>query len=380
MTTEQMGFRQTSGARIIRNAVYTVDADGAQQMRVRQLNGHLWSPQYSPDGKRIAFVHDAGGRGQICVMSANGSDTVNISNNAYCDRSPVWSPDGGRIAFMSDRSGDWDIHVMNSDGSGQRTLAHNPGLDRAPAWAPDGSRLAWESHVSGTPNIWVCDADAGNARPLISPDRPLTIEEIQTGRDQVFQFVEVPSVFPDNTSYLMDPVWSPDGRRIAAVKVGDRSGCTVVVLHADGSRMLRVIGWIAGPGNLIWSPDGTQLAGTLRTAPQETERSGIFVVNVDGRERYRWLVDVTPDGPRLGGAARSLVHTWYSHGSAQPRRVLKTFASLKWSGDGKTLAFSSDMGPTGAFHVYTISPEGGRPQRIDQTRSAWINEIMWRPQ
>ena len=378
--TEVMGFEGSGGARtIIGNAIRTVDGDGTNQLRVRQLRGHLWSPRFSPDGRRIAFVHDTGGRGQIFLMNADGSDALNVSNNDFCERSPVWSPDGKRITFVSDRSGDWDIFTMNADGSGQLHLAGNAGLDRAPVWSPDGTRLAWESHVSGMPNIWVCDANGQNSRPLIAPDRPLVVQEGKVGQDKVFTFVETDQAFPDNTFYLVDPVWSPDGSRIAAVGLGEYSGSTVVVLDADGSRMLHIIRWIAGPADLTWSPDGTRLSGTLRTAPQETERSGVFIVKADGTDKYRWLVDVTPQGPRLGGASSRGLVTWYSHGSARPRRVVKSFGSLAWSPDGETLAFSSDVEPSGAFYVYTVTPDGGRPKRLDATKSAWPNQIMWRP-
>ena len=347
---EQLAFEGGCGVdALIDNTIRTVDRDGANQLRLRQLWGYLWSPQYSPDGKRIAFVHDAGGRGQIFLMNEDGADPLNVSNNDFCDRSPVWSPDGGTIAFISDRTGDWEIFVMNADGSDQRRLAGNPGLDRAPAWSPDGTRIAWESHTSGVPDIWICNADGRNPRPLTAGDH-----------------------------YMMDPVWSPDGSKIAAVGV-ENMGTVVVVLDSDDSSMIEVIPWIAGPGNLTWSSDGTMLAGTLRAAPQESERSGIFVVKADGTEPYRWLVDVTPNGPRLGGALRKGLMTWYAHGSAEPRRVVKTFCSLTWSPDGKTLAFSSDMDPSGAFYVYTISPEGGKPKRLDGTVSAWPNEIMWQP-
>jgi Tol biopolymer transport system component len=388
IATEQMAFEGGCGVgAIIDNTIRTMDRNGANQLRVRQLHGHLWSPRYSPDGQRIAFVHDAGGRGQIFVMNADGSDAVNISNNAFCDRSPVWSPDGARIAFRSEREGDWDVYVMNADGTDQRRLAGNVGLDRAPAWSPDGTRLAWESHVSGLPNIWICDANGQNSRPVIAPapaqppdggTTNLKIQQVRAWLDPV-EIVDVEPAFPDHTFYLTDPVWSPDSQRIAAVGVGDSSGSMVVVLEADGSRMRQIIPWIAGPGHLTWSPDGTRLAGTLRTAPQETERSGLFIVNADGTNNYRWLVDVTPQGPRLGGALRMGLMTWYSHGSAQPRRVVKTFGALAWSPDGTTLAFSSDMDPSGAFYVYTISPDGGEPQRLDGTMSAWPQEIMWKP-
>ena len=71
--------------------------------------------------------------------------------------------------------------------------------------------------------------------------------------------------------------------------------------------------------------------------------------------------------------------SWYSHGSARPRRVVKTFAFVSWSPDGEELAFSSDMADSGAFYVYTIPSEGGEPSRLDLTKSAWPQQIMWRP-
>jgi len=380
--TEPMGFEGPGGPLTIGNAVRTVDARWKIGPRLRQLRGHLWSPRYSPDGARIAFVHDTGGRGQIFVMNADGSEATNLSDNDFCDRSPRWSPDGKTIAFVSDRAGDWDIYAMDAYGADQRRLAGNPGLDRAVAWSPDSKRLAWESHVSGMPNIWVVGADGSGSRPLIAPEEELKITEGNVGKNKVFNFAAVAWPFADNTFYLMDPVWSPDGTRIAAVLVGEYSAHTVVVVDADGTQMLKAVKWLPSADDLVWSPDGTRLAGTWRTAPQETERAGVFVVKSDGTDEKRhgqWLLDVTPQGPRLGGARRRGLMSWYSHGSAQPRRVVKTVTSLAWSSDGKTIAFSSDMHESGAFYVYTIPAEGGEPTRIELTRSAWPQEIMWRP-
>lgn len=135
--------------------------------------------------------------------------------------------------------------------------------------------------------------------------------------------------------------------------------------------------------NYVWSPDGKKLACTVRPW-QETERSSICVINVDrSNELTEWsqrsVLDVTSQSPRLGGAGRSGFVTWYSHGSAKPRRVVKSLYSLAWSPNSKRLVFSSDMDPSGAFYVYTISPDGDEPARLEMTKSAWPQDVMWRP-
>ena len=145
--TEPMDFNVSSGIYTIGNVIRIIKTNDESQLRPWQVKAHLWSPRYSSDGKRIAFVQDAGGRGQIYVMKEDSSEATNISDKAFCDRFSVWSADGGKIAFVSDRTGDWDIYTMNAGGRAQRRVAGNPGVDRAPAWSPDGKRLAWESTI-----------------------------------------------------------------------------------------------------------------------------------------------------------------------------------------------------------------------------------------
>lgn len=383
--SESMGFEGVEGGLSLANAIRAVDPQYGIGPRLRQLRGHLWSPSYSPDGKRVVFVHDSGGRGQIFSMRGDGSGAVNLSNNAFCDRSPVWSPDGAKIAFLSDRSGDWDIWVMNADGKDQRRLAGNPGLDRPAVWSPDGKRLAWESHGSGIPTVWVCDSNGANNRPLIPAGKQVEIKQVRDWeakdpKDGLFNFAESEHPWPKDAWELRCPVWSPDGTQIAAVIDGlGGYSSDVALVSLDGSRVIKLTYSLGCSGNLVWSPDGKQIAGTYRT-PAESENSGVFVIHADRSDGQRHgirLADATPTGPRLGGAKRHGLMTWYSNGSAQPRRVVKTFTSLCWSPEGKTLAFSSDLAPTGAFYIYTVSVDGGGPKRLDVTRSAWPNEIHW---
>ena len=376
--TEPMGYVGAEGPSTIGNAIRFIDPSGTTT-RLRHLKGHLWSPVFSPDARRIAYVHDAGGRGQIYVMNADGTGVKNISNNTFCDRFPVWSPDGTRIAMMSDRDGDWDIWIMNADGGNALKVGGNLGLDRAPNWSPDGKQIVWESHVSGMPDLWIAPVEGGTSRRLISADhfKAYEIAAERTTKD-------LKLTFSDNTLYLTNPKWSPDGKHIAAVMMGG----AIVVFDADGSNMLQ-LRWLPYAANLCWSPDSTQLAADWRDAPYCTDHSGIIVMNADGTGEGtigpngsfnlgRNLVDVTPQGPRLAQTTYAgPVHTWYSHGSAEPRRPLKVFSSLAWSPDGRTLAFSSDLSTNGTFYIYTIPTTGGDPTRLNSTLSAWPQKVAW---
>lgn len=65
------------------------------------------------------------------------------------NHSPDWSPDGRRIAFTSGRLGSEDVFVMAASGAQQRAVAKLAGSDADAAWSPDGSKIAFESDFDG---------------------------------------------------------------------------------------------------------------------------------------------------------------------------------------------------------------------------------------
>jgi TolB protein len=121
-----------------------MDGDGSNQIRLTDTaDGSNNNPAWSPDGKKIAFSSSRTGYSNIYVMNTDGTNQVNLSNNAGSDFAPAWSPDGKYIAFSSTRDSTGgvqninnEIYRMQADGSNQVRLTNNPGMDGFPCWKP----------------------------------------------------------------------------------------------------------------------------------------------------------------------------------------------------------------------------------------------------
>ena len=105
-------------------------SDGRQQHRLGPAGGAQAGPDWSPDGKLIAY--DAGG--DIWVMHSNGSDAVNLTRSPGSEFGAAWSPDGKQIAYVV-RGKARRVFVMNADGSGGHAVG-GAGNQFLPAWQP----------------------------------------------------------------------------------------------------------------------------------------------------------------------------------------------------------------------------------------------------
>jgi len=170
------------------NELYVMDAtddDGdGQGDNLRRLTDNAasdFSPTWSPDGKRIAFVSNRDGNFEIYVMDADVCDAsalpapdcpdaevTRLTDHPAADQFPVFSPDGTIIAFQSARNGNQEIYVMNADGTGTPTnLSSNPALDSVPDFSPDGTKLTFGStRDGGDVDVWTMNADGSNPANL----------------------------------------------------------------------------------------------------------------------------------------------------------------------------------------------------------------------
>ena len=118
------------------DGMWTVGTDGSSPAFVDTIQ--VASAEYSPDGAHIAIAALYAGNYQIFTMPANGGTKTLVSTfvRDICF-GPTWSPDGTRIAFMAADNGvPWDIFTIKSDGTDLVNLTNNAAQDVFPYWGP----------------------------------------------------------------------------------------------------------------------------------------------------------------------------------------------------------------------------------------------------
>jgi len=137
------------------NQIAKIDSSGENL----QLFGNGYSPEFSPNHKKLIFVRKTGDFTHIFSCKAsNGNALTQLTSGNSNNYSPSWSPNGNYITFVSDRTDKSHLYIMNKNGKNLTQLTQGNFKVSTPKWSDQGY-IYFTSNAGGNWDIWKVKID-----------------------------------------------------------------------------------------------------------------------------------------------------------------------------------------------------------------------------
>jgi TolB protein len=270
--TGEKGFFSTKIAYVkkagTRFDLIVADYDGQNEQSALASREPIISPEWSPDGTRLAYVSFEKRKPQVWVHEIYTSRRTLISDSKGSNSAPAWSPDGRTLAVTLTLTGASQLYAIPSGGGEPRRLTSSNGIDTEPTYSPDGSAIYFTSDRSGGPQIYRMPAGGGEARrvtfkgsynvsPKVSPDGKTLV--YVTREAGTFRVTTMDLMNGGQEQSLTDtvkdesPSFSPNGRMILyATEIGGRG--VLAMVSTDSRIKQRLSAGAADAREPAWGP------------------------------------------------------------------------------------------------------------------------------
>jgi tricorn protease len=217
--------------------------------KIVNVGRRLGSPAISPNGARAVFA----ARGEIITVPAEKGDARNLTNSPGAnERDPQWSPDGKTIAYLSDESGEYALHLHPQAGAGEVVkIPLKPGFYNSLRYSPDSKKMAM---VDSFQRLWYVDLATKKQVEVAGDTYQMRSGDIVGAWSPDSKWLAYSKVLPnelsaihlysiadgkstritDGMSDATDPVFDKDGKYLyftASTNVGESLGLDI---HAVG--------------------------------------------------------------------------------------------------------------------------------------------------
>jgi TolB protein len=231
------------------------DADGFDPQSIVSSPEPLLSPNWSPNGERIAYVSFEKGNSAIYIQEVATGSRELVSSSRGINGAPAFSPNGRYLALTLSHTGNPEIYVRDLTKGRMRQLTQHWAIDTEAAWSPDGKTVYFTSDRGGRPQIYRVPMDGGSAERV-------TLVGEYNARVSV----------------------AGNGRTIA-VAHGQGNEYRIAVWDLENERM-RVL----TPGVLDESPSFAPNSSMILYATREGDRGVLSAVSADGNVRQRLVL------------------------------------------------------------------------------------------
>ena len=276
---------------------------------------------FSGDGSTFAYVARAFSRNISRVSfdpdtgQVRGAPSL-VTRGSLSVRDLDVSPDGRFVAYNSDTTE--KLYVVGTDGTGSRQLTEGPSKDRGPRFSPDGSRIAFYSNRTGAYQIWTIKPDgselaqltentntSGLVFPVWSRDgRFITCSTFEANtfaidvtRPWTAQTPEALPPLPEPANSFMAWAWSPSGRWLSGWQLRGDGASAGVVVYDSQSHSYRTVTdfgtfptWLADERRLLFSGKDSRFVADLQTGKvKEIKKAGDFEEEFALSSDRRWI-------------------------------------------------------------------------------------------